>query len=253
MAMVDAMMEIVAALRVRNEARWIAEVLEAIQWTKAIYLMDDHSEDRTAAIAASCGAIVLPSPFDTMDESRDKEWLITRVAQNHPLGTWVLLQDGDEVLEPGGERGIRESIDRRGAARAFSLRIKFLWNSRNQYRVDGVYAGFNRPSLFMLIGQYSFRRSGIKGNLHPSCIPAANRPGYRKCPVSLLHLGYMNKEDRIRKWKYYNELDPKNIDEGYDPKHPKRGSYPHIVQGDVPEVPANVILRHSGPLELRPL
>lgn len=247
------MIEIVAALRVRNEARWIAEVLDAIKWCKAIYLMDDHSDDRTAAIAASCGAIVLLSPFDTFDEARDKEWLIENVAKRHAVGTWVLLQDGDEVLEAGGERGIRDGINNRGTARAFSLRIKFLWNSRTQYRVDGVYARFNRPSLFMLIGQYSFRRSGINGNLHPSCIPSANRAGYRKLEVALLHLGYMDKEDRIRKWKFYNAMDPTNEAEGYDRKHPERGSYCHVVQGDVPEVPATAILRHSGPLELRSL
>lgn len=244
---------IVAALRVKNESRWIREVLQAIKWTQAIYLMDDHSGDNTREIARECGAMVMESPFDTFDEARDKEWLIGQVAEHHGIGTWVLMQDGDEVLEPGGELGIRQTIAGRGTTVAFSLRIKFLWNSRSQYRVDGVYGRFNRPSLFMMLGNYSFRRSGAKGNLHPSCVPAKNFPGWRKCPVSLLHLGYLDKEDRIRKWKFYNSMDPKNADEGYDPKHPKRGSYPHVVQGDVPEVPANVILRHSGPLELRPL
>jgi glycosyltransferase involved in cell wall biosynthesis len=251
--LVEAMTEIVAALRVKNEGRWIREALEAIRWTDGIYLMDDHSDDDTREIAASCGAIVMESPFDTFDEARDKEWLIGQVAQNHPIGTWVLLQDGDEVLEDGGEQGIRAAVSKTGGARAFSLRIKFLWDSRNQYRVDGVYGGFNRPSLFMLLGNYSFRRSGVNGNLHPSCVPAANRPGYKRLQVALLHLGYIYKEDRIRKWKFYNSMDPKNIDEGYDPKHPERGSYPHVVQGDIPEVPATAILRHSGPLELRPL
>lgn len=247
------MTEIVAALRVKNEARWIREVLEAIRWTKAIYLMDDHSTDDTRELARECGAVVLESPFESFDEARDKEWLIARIAGNHPLGTWVLMQDGDEILERNGEAGIRQTITIYPGTLAFSLRIKFLWNSRTHYRVDGVYGQFNRPSLFMLNGKYSFRRSGIKGNLHPSCVPAANRPGFRRCPVALLHLGYMDREDRIRKWKFYNSMDPTNIDEGYDPKHPERGSYPHIVQGDIDAVPANIRLRHSGPLQLKPL
>jgi len=247
------MTEIVAALRVKNEARWIAEVLGAIRWCKAIYLMDDHSTDDTAEIARRCGAQVLPSPFDSFDEARDKEWLVKRIAQKHPLGAWVLMQDGDEVLEARGERTIRQAIDNRAGAAAFSLYVRFLWNSRDQYRVDGVYARFNRPSLFMLLGQYSFKRSGVAGNLHPSCIPAGNRPGYRRCPAALLHLGYMDREDRIRKWKFYNSMDPRNRDEGFDPAHPERGSYPHIVQGDIPEVPAGIRLKHSGPLKLEKL
>lgn len=247
------MVEIVAALRVKNESRWIGEVLQAIEWTKAIYLMDDHSTDNTREIAREYGAVVIESPFDTFDEARDKEWLIGQVAKHHAVGTWVLLQDGDEVLERGGQLGIGRSIATRGAAMAFTLGIKFLWNSRNQYRVDGVYGKFARPSLFMLTGNYSFRRSGVNGNLHPSCVPAVNRSNCRRCPVSLLHLGYMDKEDRIRKWKFYNAMDPKNVTEGYDALHPERGSYCHIVQGDVPEVPASARLRHGGPLELRPL
>jgi len=245
------MTDIVAALRVKNEARWIREVLEALKWTKAIYLMDDHSTDSTREIARECGAVVLESPFDTFDEARDKEWLVGNIAQHHRIGTWVLMQDGDEVLEPTGEQGIKKTINARPGAMAFMLGIKFLWNSRKQYRVDGVYGKFARPSLFRLTGNHAFRRSGVNGNLHPTCVPAANRAGCQRCSVSLLHLGYMDKKDRIRKWKFYNAMDPMNVTEGYDAKHPERGSYPHIVQGDIPEVPPNVRLRHSGPLELR--
>jgi len=63
----------------------------------------------------------------------------------------------------------------------------------------------------------------------------------------------MDREDRIRKWKFYNSMDPRNRDEGFDPAHPERGSYPHIVQGDIPEVPAGIRLKHSGPLKLEKL
>lgn len=246
-------MDIVAALRVKNEARWIREALGAIAWCKAVYLMDDHSTDSTRELAAECGVVVMPSPFDTFDEARDKEWLVGKVAEKHAVGTWVLMQDGDEVLEPGGQTGIIAAIASRGAANAFNLGIKFLWDRRDQYRVDGVYCRFSRPSLFRMLGKYEFRRSGAKGNLHPSCVPAANFSGRKRAPVSLLHFGYMHKEDRIRKWKFYNALDPKNVTEGYNPLHPERGGYPHIVQGDVPEVPAGIRLLHAGPIELRPL
>lgn len=253
MGLVETMTDIVAALRVKNEARWIDQVLNALQWCKAIYLMDDHSTDATRDIARHCGAVVTESPFDIFDEARDKEWLVRQVADKHKPGTWILMQDGDEVLEPTGESEIRKAIQVNPRALAFSLRIKFLWNAPNQYRVDGVYGKFHRPSLFILNGNFSFARSGVKGNLHPTCCPAALRPGYLQCSAALLHLGYMNKEDRIRKWEFYNGMDPKNVLEGYDPLHPERGSYPHIVQGDIPEVPANARLRHGGPLELRPL
>lgn len=246
------MTNIIAALRVKNEGRWIREVLEAIQWCEAIYMMDDHSADDTREIARVADAEVIESPFDTFDEARDKEWLIERVAQKHKLGDWVLMVDGDEVLEPGAEAGIRREIARGGAI-SLSFQIKYLWNSRTQYRVDGVYGGYNRPRIFRLDGRYSFRRSGAPGNLHCFCVPESCARNYRRTPISLLHLGYMDKEDRMKKWKFYNALDPFNVNEGYDPKHPERGSYPWIVQGDIPAVPAHLKLKHAGPLELRAL
>ncbi len=245
------MTDMVVALRVKNEARWIGEVLDAVNWAKAVYLMDDHSTDGTGSIAKSHGVTVLDSPFQGFDEARDKDWLVEQVAKENADGTWVLMQDGDEVLEVGGREKMEQEIKRSPTALAFSIGIKFLWDSREQYRVDGVYGRFRRPSLFLLTKNRSFRRSGVNGNLHPSCVPAFNRRACRPCSAALLHLGYMERADRIRKWKFYNGMDPVNKTEGYDPKHPERGSYPHIVQGDVPEVPAHVKLLHAGPLELR--
>src|SRR5512137_766708 len=139
--------DIVAALRVKNEARWIAEVLRALSWCKQTYLFDDHSTDETRDIAAACGAEVVASPFVGLDEARDKEWLSTLISGFHPAGTWVLMIDGDEVLERDGEAKIRANINSYPTAQAFSLRILYLWNSRDQVRTDGVYGRFSRPSL----------------------------------------------------------------------------------------------------------
>lgn len=242
---------IVAALRVRNEGRWIREVLTAIKWCAGIYLMDDHSTDDTPSIASECGAHVLPTPFGMdMDQARDKEWLISRIAAEYPIGTWILMIDGDEELEADGESIIRRTLRTSPRGPAFSLQIRYLWNDINQVRMDGVYGHFKRPSLFHLPKDYSFRRSGIPGNHHVSCVPKAYLGSVQRCEAILWHYGYLHKEDRIRKWKFLNAKDGRNIREGYDPRHPERGSYPHIVQGDVPQVSAGAILRHGGPLRL---
>ena len=68
--------------------------------------------------------------------------------------------------------------------------------------------------------------------------------------MRLNHLGYRDRDDRLRKWEYYNRLDGKNPTEGYDPQYPERGAYPHMIQGDVPEVPADAFLMHAWPLKL---
>lgn len=245
---------IVAALRVKNEARWIAEVLWSLTWCNKIYVMDDHSDDGTAEIAKAAGAAVLHSPFTGLDEARDKGWLTQTIAEDQPHGTWVLMIDGDEVLERSGEETIWNSIVQNPAAEAFSLRVIYLWNSRGEMRVDGVYGRFCRPSLFRIGSKsLSFRQTKSEGHLHCSSVPLAYIGMCHPSPAALLHLGYLEREDRVRKWRYYNSIDPRNEAEGYDRAHPERGSYPHIVQGDIPQVPADARLKHAGPLEIRPL
>lgn len=244
---------IVAALRVKNEARWIAEVLGALSWCDKTYLFDDSSTDDTGSIALACGATVLASPFKDFDEARDKEYITRQIAREYPESAYVLMLDGDEVLEPEGERLIREDIDLHPAGPCWTLPVVYLWNSRDQWRTDGVYGHFTRPSLFRLGTQHSFRLTANAGHMHCSSVPAAYLGRGVAGRARLLHLGYMDKADRIRKWKYYNGIDGKNRTEGFDPLHPERGAYPHIVQGDVPEVPADARLMYSGPLTLRPL
>lgn len=244
------MPEIVAALRVKDESRWIAAVVTALSWCKATYLLDDHSQDDTRQLAANCGATVIESPFIEFDEARDKEYLVKRIARDWSQDTWVLMVDGDEVLEQDGEKKIRATIKEHYSFPAFTLRILYLWDGLDQVRVDGVYGNFTRPSIFRLGNKYRFKQTDAEGHLHCSSVPAHYVPHTKACPAVLLHFGYMYREDRMRKWRYYNSIDPKNKSEGYDPNHPERGSYPHIIQGDVPQIPASMRLKHAGPLSI---
>jgi hypothetical protein len=132
----------------------------------------------------------------------------------------------------------------------FKFHVIYLWDSEAQYRADGIYADFFRTSLFRLVPGQRFK-SAAGGGFH--CGNAPEPGGAPRTAVKILHYGYLHKADRIRKWEFYNHHDPRNENEGYDPKFPGRRTYPHIVQGDIPEVPANAKLRWAGPLTLRPL
>jgi hypothetical protein len=52
----------------------------------------------------------------------------------------------------------------------------------------------------------------------------------------------MHKEDRIRKFEWYNEADPGNV---------REDGYRHMVVGDV--FPAKARFQHGGPLALQSL
>lgn len=158
-------------MRVKNEAAFIGEALESIlPLCDQVLVLDDHSEDDTAAIRRSSGkrVEVLASPFQGLDESRDKNFLLGELERFGP--DWVLWIDGDEVLERTGPQRLREAVRRDGNASAFSLRVAYVWDDPEQVRVDGIFGPFRRPSLF--------RRAGQSASRHLASIPGARHaPG----------------------------------------------------------------------------
>lgn len=236
---------IVGALRVKNEARWIADVLRSIRpLCSRIFVFDDHSEDETPEICEDLGASVYRSRFVGLDESRDKSFLLGLVRAADP--DWVLAIDGDEILEDGGQEKILDAIRERPGAGYFNFRILYLWDDLNHVRTDGVYGSMHRGSMFRLRDQGSlvYRSTSAGGNFHCSNLPVGlNGPGVQTS-INLWHLGYMHREDRIRKFRWYQLHDPGNE---------REDCYRHMVIGDLPEYPANVKRTHGGPLRIEPI
>lgn len=280
-----------AMLRVKNEERWISAVLESIRpLCDKVFVMDDHSTDRTVEYAERFAPMVtvLPSPFEGLNESRDKNWLYDQIiVRCEP--EWILCIDGDEVLEKRGPEIIRETCAAQPERMAFSLPIAFMWDSRETVRVDRIYGDFWRPSLFrpfipdplkpddMKVAQeFRFKATPFgrhvnsdQPNLHCSSVPQRRIHGRGLCPARLKHYGYMWREDRVRKLDYYTSIDWKNESEGW---------YRHMVAGDgamieeLPRVqelvargilssadidvlldaPADARLLHAGPREVVP-
>jgi glycosyltransferase involved in cell wall biosynthesis len=231
-------MTIACMMRVKNEERWLAEVLASIQpLTKDILLFDDHSTDSTREIAKRFGCVVLESPFTGTDEARDKNHLLSVVRTMGP--DFVLTIDGDEVLEEGAAEKIKAKLDPRYPLYAFPFR--YLWNDRDHYRADGVYAKFQQWRMFALAGQtkplYFPTTHGV--NFHCGNTPQGLQGQGAMIQSPILHLGYMHSEDRIRKYHWYNMVDPKNHSED---------CYRHMVIGDL--YPADSQFLHGGPLKL---
>jgi len=222
-------------LRVRNEARWIERsVRSLLPVCESILVMDDHSEDETAAICAAIpGVTVLLSPFEGLDETRDKNWLLDQASAWHP--DWIVFIDGDEVLDaPAALLAEMQRLE----TTCLSLRILYLWNDHETIRVDGVYGDFHRESVFRPNGS-RFIANGTGTHFHCGNVPAGNRQGHRVIDVPILHFGYMHRADRERKFAWYNQHDPNNPTEDF---------YRHMVIGDL--FPKESQFRHGGPLRL---
>ena len=230
-------------LRVKNESRWIADVLRsALVVCDRVYVLDDHSTDGTGEICRGFGdrLRVYSSPFSGLDEARDKNWLLDAIrlaGEAH----WILAIDGDEMLS--NPEAVRASIASE-ASESYALRVLYLWNRPDQVRADGVYSRFWRPSLFRARAGVNFRSTANGGNFHCGNVPQDLAKSAQRSDAYLLHFGYMDARDRRRKFDWYNQQDPNNTAED---------QYVHVIQGDPGGPPAHVRLRHAGPLVLSPL
>jgi glycosyltransferase involved in cell wall biosynthesis len=237
-------------IRAKNEARWIEAVVRSLlPLCDRVYVMDDHSTDSTVEICGRYMRVsVLPSPFDENDfsETRDKTWLLDWIANDAPY-THVACIDGDEELEPEGPQKLR-NLFRRGKVKSAMGRVVYLWDEKNQWRTDGIYGNFHRPSFFEINRDDPHAMSfhslyGNKTSLHCTNVPFGLIRDSVPTDINLLHYGYMHREDRLRKYEYYSTLkDPGNEIEDY---------YRHMVIGDV--YPPDSRFLHAGPLALEPL
>ena len=239
------MKKIVGMIRVRDEARWIERVVKAIQPVcSSIYILDDHSTDATALICSDIGCIVIPSPFEELNESGEMQFLFQHAMASKP--DWIISIDGDEELELGGAEKVRAAIEGAEGISYFTLKIVYLWDRADQVRVDGVYENFRRKRIFKPEPGAAFLGNGTKHNLH--CGGAGNIKNlsgrWEALDANLLHYGYLHKEDRMRKYLWHQQVEPNNLAED---------CFRHIVQGDVPEVPASMKLKHAGPLTFKSL
>ena len=249
---------VLGAMRVRNESRWIAMAIESmLPLCVHITILDDHSTDPTPDICRDFGAdrvTVIPSPFDDLHEARDKDYLSAAVLEHVPARHlsgdinspyFLLMQDGDEVLDPGSVEFIRCELSTT-LRHCYALRILYMWNTPDLVRMDRIYSRFTRPSIYRLFSRaHRFMNTGRSGNLHCSSAPwdllhnAPMLPGGR-----LLHYGYMLPEDRKRKYEWYSTIEPMKYMEDY---------YRHVIQNDPWGPPGDAVLKHAGPIEIKSL
>ena len=205
----------VCAMRIKNEADNIREVLtQALRLCHRAFVFDDHSTDDSVAICESFGerVVVVRSPFEGLDEARDKNFLLGMIGPCQP--EWILWIDGDEVLENTGPERIRMAVAQAPRAAAWYLKVAYLWDSPQQVRVDGLFGNFRRLSLFRFRGQVGerlrFRATGHGGNFHCGNVPEGLVGEHHELDVRLKHYGYLTQEQRMKKYNFYTHTDPGN-------------------------------------------
>ncbi len=89
-----------------NEERHIGRALASVApIAKQVFVVDSGSTDRTAQIAAACGATVLEHEF--VNYAKQFQWALDHAPVT---AAWVMRLDADEVVEPDLAREIDERL-----------------------------------------------------------------------------------------------------------------------------------------------
>jgi len=201
--------KLVAGLRVKNEERFLYECLSKLsEVVDEIVIFNDNSTDKTVSIAESFKKVVKihHSNETTFNEARDREKLWQLCREQSP--DWILIIDGDEVLEP---RVTRKDFDemmnpRNPQVYSWVFRYITLWDLPDKQRVDGTFSMRFGPRLARNLPNYHITSD------HPIGLHCGSVPEYPKYNVffskfRILHYGYMDKADRVKKYEWYEAND----------------------------------------------
>lgn len=221
--------KIVAMYRIKNEERWIERSLKsAAEICDEIVVLDDDSTDNTLQICKNFNKVVdihhqSNVPFD---ETRDKNTLLQMALKRNP--DFILTIDGDEIIVPNMRKILFEELNQYPDARVFEFQFLYVWDKENQCRYDGVFGNTWQKRLIRVKDQpvnLHFEGTRYPGNAHCAGIPANTRgmDNSVRSRVKILHYGYYDDSLRQKKFKFYNDLDPNNVD--FD-------GYRHIISGN---------------------
>jgi hypothetical protein len=168
-----------ACFLTRNEASTIERAIRSVAGVAdEVVVVDTHSDDRTAEVAAAAGAVVTQFTWGD-DFAAGRDYTIRKAT-----GNWVLWMHGSEELAPEGHAALRECVGRDNAY-GFFVRIQaVVGQAAPQATETADLRLFRRrtdlPQLF--VGR-------LHPHFHPDVLETVRREGLEvgPCDVVLRH------------------------------------------------------------------
>lgn len=206
---------------VYNEERNLPEYLRHIEpYVDCIVMLDDGSTDNTKAILRSSPKLrcLIERPekteIDTWSETSNREELLNKAKE---LGAdWALALDPDERLEDRFLKDLRSIVESSNDDTVYGLRLRALWDSYDQFRIDGIWGNRTQFRLFPLNRDIAYRID--RKELHHHWYPDSLLGHETLLDYDLYHLKSILPEARAKRAALYNSLDPhkKYQSVGYD-------------------------------------
>lgn len=208
---------ITLAMLVRNEAgRYLEQVLsQAAQYIDRAVILDDASEDDTAAI---CERIMklngIPLILVSNQEPMfNNEIILRKQLWNLALDTdpnWVLILDADEIFEakaPKVLKGLAANPD----VECYAFRLYDMW-TENHYREDSLWQAHKWHRPLMVRNVLGFQAQWRETPQHCGRFPAnISQLKVEWNDLRVKHLGWIKAEDKLNKYYRYKKLDPHGL------------------------------------------
>lgn len=142
-----AKLDVTVLIAARNEAVNLPQSLASLAPARRVVVVDSHSRDATAEIAAAQGAEVVQFQWNGQ-YPRKRQWALDHV----PLDTaWIILLDADESIPPPLWDEIRGILAAPAARPAYLVRKQFHFMGRRLR-----FGGFSHSAVFL------FRRGAAR-------------------------------------------------------------------------------------------
>ena len=203
------MPNVIALLAFRNEEKYLPGFFAHLRdYVSEFIVLDDNSTDRSVEIVRAQPNTTLlerrteephPDHFFEVDNRRT----LLEAALAHS-GHWALACDADERFETN----FLETLSRlpETGESAYALRVRDLWDSQDQYRVDGCW---NEKAKFVLLPLLPFAAYYPSHALHtrwpPPNIPC---PDTNILDFHLYHLISLRRSDRRQRLEKFRMIDP---------------------------------------------
>ena len=202
---------VVALIAIRNEEQYLDGYFKHLRdFVDGFIVFDDNSTDRSLDLVKAESKVLslirrTESSRPHFFEIENRKALLTKA---YEVGAkWVLCCDADERFEQAFLIGLNRLTMEEPERCVMALRLRALWNSPDQYRVDGIYADRHKYVLFPCIPVENYYSSQV---LHRPWYPPALDRHERKqiLTFNLYHLKSIDPTDRIRRYEKFKTVDP---------------------------------------------